>query len=65
VVVECSLNTAQTAVAILLLLPAAASIAVVLLVTIAIVALCGTVVVGWALTRASATVLGEPGKIWR
>ena len=64
-VVECSLSTAQTAIAILLVLPAAVGIAVLLLATIAIAALCAAVAVGWALTRASATVLGEPGKIWR
>lgn len=60
-----TLSLGQTAIAFVLAVPAAAALAVFLLIIVVALGLAVTGAAGWALTRASAAVLGKPGDIWR
>ncbi|MBS1887859.1 MAG: hypothetical protein JSU06_11795 [Actinobacteria bacterium] len=52
-------------VAIVLAVPVAAILVVALLIAVVAIGLGVAALASWALTRASAAVLGEPGEIWR
>jgi len=57
--------SAEIALVVLVVIPAAVVFAVLALVAVAMVAIAVGVAVGWTLTRASAAVLGGGAEIWR